>query len=161
MEKKRMKCLVVYYSRKGTTKKIGELISNELNCDFEEIYDTKKRSGILGFLRSGKDATLGKLTVIKKIEKNPEVYELIILGTPVWNRRVSSPIRTYIAENKSKFRNVAFFCTEGKKGGKRTFELMANLCDKTPISTLELTKKGIKKGLLNEEITKFTREILV
>ena len=161
MEKKKMKCLVVYYSRKGTTKKIGELIANELNCDFEEIYDTKKRSGFIGFLRSGKDATFGKLTVLKKIEKNPELYELIILGTPVWNKRVSSPIRTYIAENNNKFRKVAFFCTEGKKGGQRTFEIMTNLCDKTPISTLELTKKGIQKGLLNEEITKFTREIIV
>lgn len=156
-----MKCIVIFYSRKGSTKKIGELISNNLNCDFEEIYDTKKRSGILGFLRSGKDATLGKLTIIKEIDKNPELYELIILGTPVWNKRVSSPIRTYIVENKSKFRNVAFFCTEGKKGGQRTFEIMANLCDKTPISTLELTKKVIQKGFFNEEITKFTREILV
>lgn len=154
-----MKCIVIFYSRKGSTKKIGELISNNLNCDFEEIYDTKKRSGILGFLRSGKDATLGKLTIIKEIDKNPELYELIILGTPVWNKRVSSPIRTYIVENKSKFRNVGFFCTEGKKGGQRTFEIMAKLCDKTPISTLELTKKDIKNEFHFEKISKFTKEV--
>jgi len=154
-----MKWLVVYYSRTGYTKKIGEVISNEINCDFEEIYDRKKRSGILGYFRAARDAKHGKLTVIKEIEKNPELYELIILGTPVWNKRISSPIRTYIAENYSKFRNVAFFCTDIKKGGQDTFAIMANLCDKTPVLTLEFKKKEIKKGFHTEKISKFTREL--
>ncbi len=154
-----MKRLVVYYSRTGFTKKVGELISNEINCDFEEIYDRKKRSGILGYIRAGRDAKHGKLTVIKEIEKNPQLYELIILGTPVWNKRVSSPIRTYIAENYSKFKNVAFFCTAIKKGGQDTLALMAKLCNKTPVLTLELVKKEIKKGFHTEKISKFTREL--
>jgi len=34
--------LVVFYSRKGSTRKIGEMIINKENWDFEEIIDTKK-----------------------------------------------------------------------------------------------------------------------
>ena len=58
-----MKPLVVFYSRTGTTKKVGEALADLLQCDSEELIDTKKRKGPLGFLRSGRDATRNKLTV--------------------------------------------------------------------------------------------------
>ncbi|GAH94463.1 unnamed protein product, partial [marine sediment metagenome] len=38
----------------------------------------------------------------------------MILGTPIWNRRMTPAIRTYISDNKDKFRSVAFFCTYGE-----------------------------------------------
>jgi flavodoxin len=139
-----MNYLVAYYSRKGTTKKIGEIISTEANWDIEEIIDTKKRTGFIGFLKSGKDATLKKLADIKEVQKNPELYDLIILGTPIWNKRMTPAIRTYITKFKDLIKNVAFFCTEGGSGGQKTFESMANLCEKTPKSTLEITKNDIK-----------------
>lgn len=154
-----MQALVVFYSRKGTTKKIAELISNEFNCENEEIIDTKKRKGFIGFIKSGKDATLKKLANIKEIQKDPKLYDLVVLGTPIWNRRMTPAIRTYITEKKEDIKNVAFFCTEGKKGGPRAFESMANLCEKTPISTLEITKKEIKKVEYIEKINRFIQEI--
>ncbi|MFX1320587.1 MAG: flavodoxin family protein [Promethearchaeota archaeon] len=147
--------LVVFYSRTGNTKKIGELISRELNCEYEEIFDTKKRSGVIGFLRAGADATREKLTIIKEIEKNPELYDLIIIGTPIWSKRMSTPIRTYITEYRSKIKNVAFFCTKGGKGDHKAFENIAKLCDKQPLSTLEINKKEIKEGLYSNKIRKF------
>jgi flavodoxin len=150
-----MSLLVVFYSRTGKTKKIGELISKKLNCEYEEIFDTKKRSGFLGFIRAGADATRKKLTTIKNIEKNPENYDLIILGTPIWNKRMSTPIRTYITEYRSKIKNFAFFCTMGAKGNQKAFESMTHLCDKQPIATLAINKKEIKEGVFDDKIRKF------
>ena len=154
-----MRCLVVFYSRTGTTKKIGELISKELNSDYEEIIDPKKRKGIIGFLISGKDATLKKLAKIKEIQINPENYDLIILGTPIWNKRMTPAIRTYITEHKSKINKVAFFCTEGSKGGIKTFENMADLSEKKPVSTLEITKKDMKNDLYLDKTKRFIQKI--
>jgi len=151
--------LVVFYSRKGSTRKIGEMIINKENWDFEEIIDTKKRKGFIGFLKSGKDATLKKLAKIEELQKDPELYDLVIMGTPIWNKRMTPAIRTYITEKKSKIKQVAFFCTEGGKGGPRTFESMAKLCDKTPISTLEITKQDIKTGDHSDKVIKFIQEI--
>ena len=151
--------LVVLYSRKGTTRKIGEIIIDKENWDFEEIIDTKKRTGIIGFLKSGKDATLKKLAKIKELQKDPELYDLVIMGTPIWNKRMTPAIRTYITEKKSKIKKVAFFCTEGGKGGLRAFENMAQLCDKTPISTLEITKQDIETGDHKDKIAQFIQEI--
>ena len=54
------KTLVAYYSRTGTTKKVGEAIAKALKADIDEIIDLKKRSGAIGWVVSGKDASQGK-----------------------------------------------------------------------------------------------------
>ena len=155
-----MNSLVVYYSRTGTTKKVGNLISEKLSCDVEEIFDTKKRSGTSGVLRAGKDALLKKkLTTLEKIKKNPELYDLVIIGTPIWASNMSTPIRTYISEHKDKFKNVAFFCTESSQGGVKCFENMEKLCDKKPMATLEIKKKMMKKETYIDKIKNFVEEI--
>jgi flavodoxin len=154
-----MKCLIVFYSRKGTTKKVAKIIADKIECELEEIIDTKNRMGFIGWLKAGFDATREKFTVIKDIKKNPELYDLAILGTPVWNRRVPPPIRTFIAETKPKLKKVAFFCTEGGRGGPQVFEMMENLCGIKPISTLELNKKEIKAEIYIEKIESFINEI--
>jgi len=154
-----MSSLIVYYSRTGNTKKVAQIVSKEVDYDLEEIIDTKKRKGFIGFLKSGFEVTRGKLTIIKEIEKNPELYDLLILGTPIWNKRMSTPIRTYITQNKNKMKKIAFFCTEGSKGGPKTFVSMAELCEMQPIATLEITQKELKKDLYLDKIKTFIQEI--
>ena len=154
-----MKSLVVFYSRKGKTKKVGELISEQLNSDVEEIIDTKNRKGILGFIRAGKDANLKNLTVIEKTKKKPESYDVIILGTPIWSRNMTPAIRTYTSENKDKFKKIAFYCTETRKGGPNAFEDMSKLCEKEPKLTLEIIRKDIKKGTYIEKVNEFVQKI--
>ena len=61
-----MKSLVIFYSRTGNTKKVAENIANDLNCDIEEIFDTKNRAGSIGWLSAGKDANTKKLTTLKE-----------------------------------------------------------------------------------------------
>jgi len=106
-----MKILVVFYSRSGRTKKVAEVISKILKCDKEEIFDIKSREGVVGFLSAGTDANLRRLTVIKEIKNNPSLYDLVIIGTPIWSSNISTPIRTYLSLHKEDFKNVAFFCT--------------------------------------------------
>ena len=106
-----MKILVVFYSRSGKTKKVAGKISELLKCEIEEIIDMKNRKGIPGFLSAGTDANLRKLTAIKEIKNNPSLYDLVIVGTPIWSSNISTPIRTYLFLYKEEFKKVAFFCT--------------------------------------------------
>jgi hypothetical protein len=39
----------VFYSRTGTTKQIGEALAQLLECDSEELVDTKKRISRINF----------------------------------------------------------------------------------------------------------------
>ena len=153
-----MRCLVAFYSRTGTTKKVAEEISKILKCDSEEILDTKDRSGGIGYFKSGKDSTMKKLTELRKIRKNPASYDTVIIGTPIWAWNVSTPIRTYISQNK--FKNVAFFCTMGGSGGKKAFREMERLCKQKPVAVLELKTAEVADNKHLQKVREFAKNIL-
>jgi flavodoxin len=150
-----MKSLVVFYSRTGTTKRIGEALAQLLECDSEELVDTKKRSGPLGFVSAGRDAQAKKLTTLVDIKHDPALYDLVILGTPMWGGTLSSAIRTYISANKSKFKRVAFFCTQGGTDNKQLFDEMEALCEQRPVGTLAVSQEEVKKGTCQDKLRQF------
>ena len=150
-----MKALVVFYSRTGATKQVAEALAESLNCDSEELIDTKKRGGPLGFLSAGKDAKAKKLTKLTDIKRDPALYDLVILGTPIWAGTLSSAARTYIANNKSKFKRVAFFCTHGGGESQQLFAEMEALCERRPVSILALQEKEVKTGTYQGKIREF------
>ena len=155
----KMKILVVYYSRTGTTKKVAETIASDLKCDSEEIIDTKNRSGFWGYLKSGRDAMKKRLTILEPIKKTPDSYDLVIIGTPIWAWNVSAPVRTYIVQNADKFKKVAFFCTMGGSGDVKAFKEMESISGKKPIATLGLRQADVKNDTYKEKVSKFIEEI--
>ena len=150
-----MKTLVVFYSRSGTTKRVALDVAKALNADIDEVIDKKSRKGILGFLRAGYDATRGKTTEIE-FEKDPSDYDLVIIGTPVWNSRVTPAIRTYLLRNRERIKRAAFFSTCAGRPGK-CLEQMEELWGKKPILRKVLIRKRLDEGTeeLAEELKKF------
>ena len=154
-----MKILVAFYSRSGKTKKVAEAISEILKCDKEEIFDTKNRRGIPGFLSSGSDANLRRLTAIKEIKNNPSLYDLVIIGTPIWSSNISTPIRTYLSLHKDDFKKVAFFCTRLGSDTEKVFVDMRNLSQRTPIALLELTSREVVRDQYMEKVKEFIKNL--
>jgi len=155
------KILVVFYSRTGNTKKVAEEIAAELKCDIEEILDTKDRSGMSGYMASGKEAMKKQVAVIKEIKNNPANYDLVILGTPVWAGKMSSPVRTYVIQNKEKLKNVAFFCTMGGGGNKKAFADMEEAIGKKPAATMTILEREVKKNEYKAKVEGFVKELSV
>jgi len=156
---KMMKILVVFYSRSGRTKKVAEAISKILKCDKEEIFDIKSREGIAGFLSAGTDANLRRLTAIKEIKNNPSLYDLVIIGTPIWSSNISTPIRTYLTLHKEGFKNVAFFCTRLGSDYKKIFDSMKNLSQKTPLALLQLTSREVARDQYMQKVKEFIKNL--
>ena len=105
-----MKSLVVYYSRTGTTKAIGNSIANEINADTDEIIDLKARIGRINYMRAARDAKGYKITNIRT-EKDPSNYDLIVIGTPIWWGHIPPAIRTYLQNNELNGKKIALFIT--------------------------------------------------
>jgi len=154
-----IKILVVFYSRSGRTKKVAEAISDILKCDKEEIFDTKSREGILGFLSAGSDANLRRLTTIKEIKNTPSLYDLLIIGTPIWSSNISTPIRTYLSLYKEDFEKVAFFCNRLGSDSKKVFVGMKNLSQKTPLALLELTSREVARDQYMQKVKEFIKNL--
>jgi len=153
------RCLVVYYSRTGTTKTVAQALAEKLGADLEEIVDRKKRSGPLGFVVAGKDARLKKLTEIDDPRTDPSSYDLVAVGTPVWAGTVSCAVRTYLTRLKEALPDVAFFLTTGGIGIQGTFAAMAEVCGKEPVARLALKQKQVKKGKWREAVERFAGEL--
>ena len=75
------KTLVVYFSRSGTTRTVGEFIARALQADLDEIRDTKDRSGLLGYVRCLLDVILSRPLTLEPPRCDPGFYDLVIVGT--------------------------------------------------------------------------------
>jgi len=153
------KCLVVYYSRSGNTRKVAEAIAEGMGADIEEIVDRKKRSGFFGVLGAGWDAMRKKLTDIAEPQKDPGDYDVVVLGTPVWAGTICPAVRTWITNFRERLPAVALFATTGASGIDRTLASMATLCGKEPAARLGLTEAQLAKAAWKGPVSEFAREV--
>jgi flavodoxin len=154
-----MRTLVVFYSRTGHTRAVGHRIATALGADMEEIADRVNRRGIFGYLRSGREAFLRRRTELMPVVRDPGAYDLVIVGTPVWNMSLSSPVRTYLQDHKAEFHDVAFFCTMGRVGSERAFEQMTQEAGRLPVTTLALSEGDLENPDLPMAIRSFVHQL--
>jgi len=154
-----MKILLTYYSRTGVTRKLVDYIVKKISAETEEIKDTVKRIGIIGYLFAGRDAMKRRLTKLEPMKFNPADFDLVIIGTPIWSWNMSVPVRTYLNEYKNQFKQVAFFCTMGGSGDETAFREMGEIIGKKPLAVLSLRTKEVVSGQF-EKAYKFCEEII-
>jgi flavodoxin len=123
MCQKEIKKLVIYYSLDGNTKFIAENIALAVNADLLELKLKKEISRIplIKQFSGGMQCVLKKKPGIHPLDKNPENYDTIFIGTPVWAGTYASPFNTLFSNITLKNKNIALFCCYGGSKGK-TFE---------------------------------------
>jgi flavodoxin len=152
-----MNALVVFYSRSGTTREAAERIARRLHADVEEILDLTDRRGIRGWIRSLLDARRGRKAPIAPACKDPSRYDLVVVGSPVWNAHVSAPVRAYLSAHAGSLRKVALFVTEGGRGEARVFREMRELAGQPAVATLLLLQRDVERGRDAPAIASFVR----
>jgi flavodoxin len=130
--------LVVCFSRTGHTRWIAERLAERLGADLDVITEKTSRGGLRGFLRSGYEATLQREAAIDQPTFDPARYDVVLIGTPVWNASVSSPVRAYLRRYRTAFRAVAFFLSFGGRGEARVFSQMQQATGLAPLCTLAM-----------------------
>jgi flavodoxin len=153
------KILIVYYSRTGTTQKIAERLKDILGADLETIGCQSYPKSVKGYLLAGRDATMRKLATIDPAKFNPTDYDLTIIGTPIWSWNMSSPIRTYLNEQKNNFKLVAFFCTMDGSGAERAFREMAEIIGQKVLAALALKTVEVVKNNFEEKLKIFCSQL--
>ena len=151
--------LVVYYSRSGTTRVLADLIAAALDADVEELHDVRERKGVRGWIRSAVEATLSRPAAILPQRRDPSHYDLVVVGTPVWNARVSSPVRAWLEGNVARLPPVALFATMGGRGGEDAVAQMVGLIGKPARATLVARSDDVWRGRMVESVADFMRAI--
>ena len=154
-----MKSLVVYYSRTGNARFVAETIAAEVGADIEEVVDLKKRSGVLGYLSGGSDARRGKETEIAPTTKLPAIYDLIIVGTPVWAGRPTPAILTYLKKNDLSEKKVALFFTQGGQKPSAIEETKALIPNSNCIGQISLVSPSATKEASEKKIAEWCKTL--
>jgi flavodoxin len=103
--------LIVYYSRTGKSKVVCDEIMRNYCVDILELKDLKDRSGAWGFMGAAFDNMFDRYTEIEPKLPDLSKYSLIILVSPIWNWKMSAPIRTFLKDNILKDKKLVVFTT--------------------------------------------------
>lgn len=133
------KALVVYFSRSGTTRALASAIAKMLAADLEEICDCSNRAGPGGYVRSLVDAIRKRPAEIVPAGLSASAYELVVIGSPVWAGSVSTPVRSYLTENRARLPQVAFFCSFGGHGADGALREMRQLAGEPAVAECKVT----------------------
>lgn len=128
--------LVCYYSMTGHTRRLAQEIQRATGADLEEILEPRPRRGLIGLLRAFVDALRKREPPLLPVKHDPATLDLLILGGPIWARRLASPVRAYAARHARKAHRVALFCTEGATGSDGAFADLEALCGRERIASL-------------------------
>ena len=149
------KVLVLYFSRTGYTEKVAERLAERCGAEREAIREPRERLGLLAYIRSAREALKKQPAEILPLVHEPDHYDIVLFGTPVWAGHVSSPVRACLDAHKSGLRRVAFFCTQGGSGADRVLAEMAEICGKQPVTTLVVSDAEIKRDSFGSKIDRF------
>jgi flavodoxin len=145
------KILIVYYSLTGNTRLIAEALRNSIEADILELKPVKELNADSSsrFVWGGYQSTMKIKPKLMDFDINPNEYDLIILGTPVWAWNISPPIRSPIRSFLSKIeltnKKVALWMChagDGIKAMNRFKEILKNANIVADISFQEPLKKN-------------------
>ena len=115
-----MKKLFVYYSYTGSGEVVANYLKETLFIDVREVKRLKKmpKSFFGGMMTGGFLASIKHKDKLVDFDNNIDEYEEIIIGSPIWNGRVSSPINTVIDLLDLREKKVTFIFYAGSGEGK-------------------------------------------
>ena len=133
--------LVVYHSRTGHTRRVAEAIAKRLDADLDEIVTDTPREWLTGYALCALEAMTQCTPDLKRMRHDPQRYERVVIGTPVWCWSLSSPVRAWVRRHSLGHAKLAFFCTMGGSGAERVFGQLEEACGRAPEATLALTEQ--------------------
>ena len=114
-----MKALVIYYSHDGNTRLIAQTIAEATGADTLELEPTKEvaSQGFAKFLWGGAQVMMKRTPPLLPFDKQPQEYDLLFIGTPVWAWTYTPPLRTFFSTTDLTSKKIALFCSyAGNKG---------------------------------------------
>jgi flavodoxin len=137
-----MKTLVIYYSYEGSCALIAKHIRGALQADMLELKteDEKKRTGLVKYIWGGRQVITKKRPKLKPYVIDPDQYDLIIIGCPVWAGSPAPALNSFLGETKIRGKKLALFCCHA--GGKGRFfdKLRAALSGNTIVGEIDFIK---------------------
>jgi flavodoxin len=140
------KPLIVYYTLTGNNKIIAEELKKQLNADIAELKTVSERSGLWGFVVSGYENIFDKDADLQPFTADLAARNPIILCSPVWMQKISSPARVFLKNPALKGKDLYLFASfKGRWGEDKEAELVKNL------TGMGIVVKGVYRMVLGKK----------
>ena len=157
--------LCVYYSRTGRTREAMQETAQALGAETLELSDAVRRTGWDGWLRCGLDALRRTPPPVSPYEtRRPlALYRLVIIGTPVWAGRCSSPVRSFLRAHGREPRNVAYLITHRSENRyEEVYDQMDQYTSNPRVAAVSLRTGSVGysfwQGEFHRQVRKFLEE---
>ena len=152
------KPLIVYFSLTGKNKIISAELQKQLNAPVAELKLVSERSGIWGFIVSGYENFFDKDAELQPFTTDLAPHNPIIICSPVWMGKLSSPARTFLKNPALKGKEVYIFASfNGHWAEEKEAEQVKNLTgsgiiikDVYRMVLGKKTEEEIKKEVINQ-----------
>jgi len=115
-----VRSLVMYYSLQGNTRFIAENIARATDSEILELLPLKDipSKGFFKYFLGGKVALTKQQPPLHPLALNPQEFDLLFIGTPVWGGTHAPALNTLFAEHPFFGKELALFCCHGGGKGK-------------------------------------------
>ncbi len=113
------KILVVFFSYEDSTRTIAESIAEAVDAELLELLprDSDNGAKIMNYVWENQSVTMDSEPELEDFDVDPDEYDLIFLGTPIWAMTFAPPFKTFFSRVQLEGKNIAFFYThEGLRG---------------------------------------------
>ncbi len=156
------KALLLFYSKTGRTRKVISVVGEALGDKYDVKLVEVRPKVEIGFFKGASMAKKGETVEIEELKVNPTDYDLIVLGTPVWNGRPPPPINTVIRTiSDLSGRRVAVMVTCAFSAGEtvgRIVDWVKSNKGKVAGSLIVKTLFGVRKKAL-EKVKEFSKSL--
>ena len=130
------KYLVLYYSQTGTTKAVAEELQKMLGTDIDSIMPEEPYAGSYDqtIERGRQERENGVTPALVPLKVNPDDYDVIFLGYPVWFGTYALPVAGLLKEYDFAGKKVVPFCTFGSGGLESSAEDLKKALPKAEIA---------------------------
>lgn len=109
-----MKKLFVYFSYTGSGDAVAEKLANQ-GYDLQKVLRKKplSKSFFLAMLKGGFLAGTGHKDKLVGYEDISAQYDEVVIGSPIWNGRIASPVNTVLASLDPSGKRLSFVLYAG------------------------------------------------
>jgi flavodoxin len=137
--------LIAYFSRSGNTRKIANLIHQQVGGTLHGIQPEKPYPDSYNATvdQEKKEIKAGHKPALRPTLDDIESYDTVIVGSPNWWSTIAPPVATFLSENDLSGKTIVSFCTHGGGGLGRIGQDIARLCPQsTVLSRFEIYGSG-------------------
>jgi len=137
-----MSKLLIYYSLSGNGDAVAETLKAR-GYDVRRVEPKKKppKAFFLQILSGGFGAGIGRKEPLSDYNADVSGYDTIVIGSPVWNGRLSCPINTVLAGTDLRGKTLTFVLYSGSGAAKKAEKQIAARFPQATVIHLKEPKK--------------------